>query len=171
LINKTLKSYSIRILKYKVTGGYRMSNRSEEKRYHLQRRINKYIVYTLKLLFVPLLVLTAGLTDMVHAMAGQPGGGGGGPQGPMAMLQSFLPLILIFVIFYFLLIRPQSKKAKEHKQMLENLKKGDKVMTNGGIYGIIEEIDAETATLKVGIKDDVRIKVNRGYIAGLRTKE
>lgn len=55
--------------------------------------------------------------------------------------------------------------------MLENLKKGDKVMTNGGIYGIIEDIDAEAAILKVGIKDDVRIKVGRAYIAGLRTKE
>ncbi|RJR17637.1 MAG: preprotein translocase subunit YajC [Nitrospiraceae bacterium] len=104
-------------------------------------------------------------------MAGQPGGNAGGPQGTTAMLQSFLPLILIFVIFYFLLIRPQSKKAKEHKQMLENLKKGDKVMTNGGIYGLIEDIDTETVTLKVGVKDDVKIKVNRGYIAGLRTKE
>jgi preprotein translocase subunit YajC len=55
--------------------------------------------------------------------------------------------------------------------MLENLKKGDKIMTNGGIYGLIEDIDADAVTLKVGIKDDVRIKVNRGYIAGLRSKE
>ncbi|HDH13247.1 MAG TPA: preprotein translocase subunit YajC [Nitrospirae bacterium] len=104
-------------------------------------------------------------------MAGQPGGGDAGTQGPGAMFQSFLPLILIFVIFYFLLIRPQSKKAKEHKQMLENLKKGDKIITTGGIHGIIEDIDANTATLKVGIKDDVRIRVGRSYIAGLRTGE
>ncbi len=147
-----------------------MPNRTEEKTHHLQCRINKYIAYSFKLLIFPILLI-AGPTDAVYAMAGQPGGTGGGPQGTMAMLQSFLPLILIFVIFYFLLIRPQSKKAKEHKQMLENLKKGDKVMTNGGIYGIIEDIDAETATLKVGIKDDVKIKVSRAYIAGLRTKE
>ncbi|UCH82474.1 MAG: preprotein translocase subunit YajC [Nitrospiraceae bacterium] len=100
-----------------------------------------------------------------------PPGQGGGSQGPGAMISSFMPLILIFVIFYFLLIRPQSKKAKEHKQMLENLKKGDKIMTNGGIHGIIEDIDTHTVTLKVGIKDDVRIKVNRSYIAGLRTGE
>ena len=113
-----------------------------------------------------------GFADLVYAMGGVPGGGAGGQsQGPFAMLQSFLPLILIFVIFYFLLIRPQSKKAKEHKQMLADLKKGDKIMTNGGIYGLIEDIDAETAILKVGIKDDVKIKVNRTYIAGLRTKE
>lgn len=108
-----------------------------------------------------------GLTDMVHALAA-PSGGGGEPQGAGAMIQSFLPLILIFVIFYFLLIRPQSKKAKEHKQTLQDLKKGDKVMTNGGIHGIIEDIDGDILTLKIGIKDDVRIKINRNYIASLR---
>ena len=108
---------------------------------------------------------------IVHAMAASPAGGNAAPQGAAAMIQSFLPLILIFIIFYFLLIRPQSKKAKEHKQLLENLKKGDKVMTNGGIYGLIEDIDEKTVTLKVGIKDDVKIKINRGYIAGLRDKE
>jgi len=147
-----------------------MSNRLIEKTGHVQRRIYKYMAYSFRLLLSSMLTV-AGLTATVHAMAGQPGGNAGGPQGTTAMLQSFLPLILIFVIFYFLLIRPQSKKAKEHKQMLENLKKGDKVMTNGGIYGLIEDIDTDTVTLKVGIKDDVKIKVNRGYIAGLRTKE
>ncbi len=110
-------------------------------------------------------------TDIAYALGAPPGGGGAAPGGAGSMLSSFLPLILIFVIFYFLLIRPQSKKAKEHKQMLENLKKGDKVITTGGIYGLIEEIDANTATLKVGIRDDVRIKVGRSYIAGLRTGE
>lgn len=104
--------------------------------------------------------------DNVYAMAAPPGGEAGGPG---AMISSFLPLILIFVIFYFLLIRPQSKKAKEHKQMLENLKKGDKIMTNGGIYGLIEDIDGDTVTLKVGIKDDVRIKVNRNHISNIRS--
>lgn len=107
--------------------------------------------------------------DIAHAMGGQ--GGGTAPQGGLGMLSSFLPLVLIFVIFYFLLIRPQSKKAKEHKQMLENLKKGDKVITTGGILGVIDDIDGEILTLKVGAKDDVRIRVNRNYIAGLRGKE
>ncbi len=114
--------------------------------------------------------LMAGFADVASAMAPPPGGAGG-PQGIGAMVQSFLPLILIFVIFYFLLIRPQSKKAKEHKAVLENLKKGDKIMTNGGIHGIIEDIDAETITLKVGIGGDVKIKIDRNYVAGLRTKE
>ena len=105
---------------------------------------------------------------IVHAMAAPPAGGNAAPQSTAAMMQSFLPLILIFIIFYFLLIRPQSKKAKEHKELLGNLKKGDKVMTNGGIYGLIDDIDDKTVTLKVGIKDDVKIKIDRGYIAGLR---
>ena len=109
-------------------------------------------------------------TDIAYAMGGAPGGGGE-QQGIGGMITSFLPLILIFVIFYFLLIRPQSKKAKEHKQMLDNLKKGDKVMTTGGVYGVIEDIDANAVILKVGIKDDVKIKVNRSYIAGLRDGE
>ena len=108
---------------------------------------------------------------IVHAMAAPPAGGNAAPQSTAAIMESFLPLILIFIIFYFLLIRPQSKKAKEHKQMLGDLKKGDKVMTNGGIYGLIEEIDEKTATLKVGIKDDVKIKISRGHIAGIRDKE
>lgn len=106
--------------------------------------------------------------DVAFAMGG-PGGTGGEQQGIGGMITSFLPLILIFVIFYFLLIRPQSKKAKEHKQMLDNLKKGDKVMTTGGVYGVIEDIDANAVVLKVGIKDDVKIKVNRSYVAGLRS--
>ncbi len=114
------------------------------------------------------LFVTAGTAQ---AMAGAPGGGDGAPQGPAAIFQSFLPLILIFVIFYFLLIRPQSKKAKEHKQLLENLKKGDKVLTNGGIHGLVEDLDEHVITLKIGVGSDVKIKIDRAYIAGLRTKE
>lgn len=108
-------------------------------------------------------------TDIAYAMAGAPSGGA--QQGAGGMLSSFLPLIFIFAIFYFLLIRPQSKKAKDHKMTLENLKKGDKIITNGGILGIIEDIDGDVLTLKVGVKDDTKIKVNRSYIAGLRGKE
>lgn len=129
-----------------------------------QAGLRKCAVYSL------MAVLLAGFAGVSYAMAPPPGGADGG-QGPAAMFQSFLPLILIFAIFYFLLIRPQSKKAKEHKQVLENLKKGDKIMTNGGIYGVIEDIDADAVTLKVGIGGDVKIKVNRSYVAGLRKKE
>lgn len=115
--------------------------------------------------------IVAGTAGTSYAMGLPPAGTGGESAGLGSMLTSLAPLLLIFVIFYFLLIRPQSKKAKEHKELLENLKKGDKIMTNGGIYGVIEDLDGETITLRVGTKDDVRIKINRSFIAGLRAKE
>jgi preprotein translocase subunit YajC len=104
------------------------------------------------------------LTELAYAMAppqGSEGQGGG--------LLGFLPLILIFVIFYFLLIRPQQKRAKDHKTMLDNLKKGDKVVTSGGIYGVIEEV--KTNTLVVKISENVRAKIGKAYIASVRTPE
>ena len=70
----------------------------------------------------------------------------------------FIPLILIFVIFYFFLIRPQQKKVKEHKLMVENLKRGDKVITSGGIIGTVERIiDGDKA--EVSITDNVKVEV------------
>ena len=75
-----------------------------------------------------------------------------------AGIGQFIPLILIFVIFYFFLIRPQQKKVKEHKLMVENLKRGDKIITSGGIVGTIERIiDAEKA--EVLISDSVKVEV------------
>lgn len=107
--------------------------------------------------------------DIVYAMAGAPQNTGNGePGGTGGAFYSFLPLILIFVIFYFLLIRPQSKKSKEHKTMLENIKKGDKIITSGGIHGLIENIDADILTIKIA--ENVKIKVSRSAIAGVREK-
>ena len=77
---------------------------------------------------------------------------------------SFLPLILIFVIFYFLLIRPQQKKVKEHQAFIAALKKGDTVVTNGGIYGEITGLTDTVATLEIA--DGVKIKLSRAHIAG-----
>ena len=69
-----------------------------------------------------------------------------------------IPLILIFVIFYFFLIRPQQKKVKEHKLMVENLKRGDKVITSGGIIGTVERIiDGDKA--EISITDNVKVEV------------
>ena len=85
------------------------------------------------------------------------------------MFQSLFPLIIIFGIFYFLLIRPQQKKAKEHKAMLNSLKKGDRVITSGGIYGIIYSLTAESVVLI--ISENVKIKVARGYIANVAASE
>ena len=73
----------------------------------------------------------------------------------------FIPLILIFVIFYFFLIRPQQKKVKEHKAMVEGLKKGDKVVTSGGITGTISRI-IDNDKIEVEIADNVTVEVIRG---------
>ncbi len=89
--------------------------------------------------------------------AGAPGGSGG--------FASFIPLILMFVIFYFLLIRPQQKKTKEHRQMIDNLKTGDRIITSGGLHGRITGV-AESA-LTVEIAEKVRVKVNRSSVSAL----
>ncbi len=88
-------------------------------------------------------------------------GGSGGDS--MGMLISIMPLILIFVVFYFLLIMPQQKKAKQHKLMLDGLTKGDEVITNGGIHGKVVGITDQVLTLDVGEK--VKIKVSKEFIA------
>lgn len=99
---------------------------------------------------------------LAYAMGGAPGGGGN-------PLMSFLPIILIFVIFYFLLIRPQQKRAKEHRGELANLKVGDRVLTAGGIYGNVTGIRDDEITVE--ISDKVRVKVNRGHIASVGKKD
>jgi len=100
-------------------------------------------------------------TGLAYAMGVPGGGGSGGAQGWM----SFLPIILIFVVFYFLLIRPQQKRSKDHRKLLEDLKVGEYVLTSGGIYGRITGLRDNTVTLE--ISDKVRVKVNRGNIAGV----
>ena len=88
----------------------------------------------------------------------QAAGAAAGPGG----LLSFLPLILIFFIFYFLLIRPQQKKSKEHQAFLANLKKGEAVITSGGLHGVITGITDQVVTLEIA--DKIRVKVSRGHI-------
>ena len=70
----------------------------------------------------------------------------------------FIPLILIFVIFYFFLIRPQQKKAKDHKAMVANLKRGDKVVTSGGIVGTVERV-MENDKAEIEISEDVKVEI------------
>jgi len=84
-------------------------------------------------------------------------------QGGSNIFASLLPLIVLFAIFYFLVIRPQQKQAKAHKEMIANLKKGDKVITNGGI--ICEVVKPEEDFIKVKLNDDVTIKISKEYIA------
>ena len=84
----------------------------------------------------------------------------------------FIPLILIFVIFYFFLIRPQQKKAKEHKLMVENLKRGDQVITSGGIVGTVERV-LENDKAEITISDNVKVEIIRstGIQGLLKTPE
>ncbi len=98
-----------------------------------------------------------GIAFAQGSAAAAPAAGGG-----FAAVGQFVPLILIFVVFYFLLIRPQQKKAQEQQNFLGNLKKGDKVMTAGGVHGTITGLTDSAVTLE--ITDNVRIKVHRGYV-------
>ncbi len=80
-----------------------------------------------------------------------------------SVLASLLPLVVLFGIFYFLIIRPQQKQAKQLKEMIESLKKGDKFVTNGGL--ICEVLKPEEDFIKAKLNEDTIIKIDRGYIA------
>ena len=84
----------------------------------------------------------------------------------MESIGAFLPLILIFGIFYILLIRPQQKKVKQHRDMLNNLRRGDKIITSGGIIGTINKV-FDNRELSVQISDDVEIRIAPGMIADM----
>ena len=102
------------------------------------------------------------MLGIAFAMAA-PQGGAAAPGGAQSALMNIVPLIFMFAIFYFLLIRPQQKKAKEHKSLLECLKKGDSVVTAGGVHGKIIAVDDSVITLEIAT--GVNIKINKGYIA------
>ena len=91
----------------------------------------------------------------------------GVPAGPSALVQ-FFPLILIFVVFYFLRIRPQQQKAKAHRQLLDDLKRNDEVVTAGGIYGRVMELSEKVLTLE--LTQNVRIRVERSKIESVVTE-
>ena len=91
--------------------------------------------------------------------------GGGGDGGFMTLL----PLILIFVVFYFLLIRPQQKKAKQHRDMLMNIRRGDKIVTGGGIIGTVTRVVSDDE-LAVEIAEGIKIRVQRGLVSGVLSR-
>ena len=99
------------------------------------------------------------ITALAYAM-GAPGdaaaqGGGGGASGLIMM-------VVIFAIFYFILIRPQQKKMKEHKKMIDELKKGDEIITGGGIYGVVENVTPDTVTVKIA--EGTKVKITRSSV-------
>jgi len=103
---------------------------------------------------------------LAFAMGGAPGGAAGGAAGGMAAFQQIIPLVFMFAIFYFLLIRPQQKKAKEHKALLGSMKKGDNVITAGGVHGKVTAVENELVTLEVA--NNVNIKITKSYIAAIK---
>jgi len=105
------------------------------------------------------------MLGLAFAMGTPPGGASGGGQ---SALLNIVPLIFMFGIFYFLLIRPQQKRAKEHRALLDALKKGDQVVTAGGLHGKVSAIDEAVVTLEVAT--GVNIKVDKGHIARVVTK-
>ncbi len=102
------------------------------------------------------------MTSIAYAAAPAAGPAGGG-------FASFLPLILIFVVFYFLLIRPQQKQAKAHQTFLTEMKRGYKVVTKGGLHGEITGLTDTIVTLEIA--KDIRIKVSRDAISGAVDKD
>ncbi len=93
----------------------------------------------------------------------------GAPAGGGDALLTFLPLILIFVVFYFLLIRPQQKRQKEHKAMVAALKRGDRVVTAGGLYGTVSKI-IDDAEMEVEIAEGVKVRMLRGTVQDVVAK-
>jgi preprotein translocase subunit YajC len=107
------------------------------------------------------------MLGLAFAMAPPPGGGAAG--GAQSAMMNLVPLVFMFAIFYFLLIRPQQKKAKEHRALLEGIKKGDQVVTAGGMHGKVTAIDDTVVTLE--ISNGVNVKFNKGHIASIVKKD
>jgi preprotein translocase subunit YajC len=95
---------------------------------------------------------------------GAPAGGG------TDMILQFVPFILIFVIMWFLIIRPQQRRVREHQEMIKNVRRGDTVVTSGGIIGKVTKVVEDAADVEVEIADGVRVKVARAMISEVRAK-
>jgi preprotein translocase subunit YajC len=103
---------------------------------------------------------------LMESVAWAQGTGGGSSGSGAGGLLSLVPFVLIFVIFYFLVIRPQQKRQKDQKALVDAMKKGDKVVTTSGIWGTVTNLGKETVTLQIA--DNVKIKMQRENIARLR---
>jgi preprotein translocase subunit YajC len=103
---------------------------------------------------------------LMESVAWAEGTGGGASGSGAGGLLSLVPFVLIFIIFYFLVIRPQQKRQKEQKALVDAVKKGDKIVTTSGIWGTVTNLGKDTATLQIA--DNVKIKIQRENIARLR---
>ncbi|MEQ8586079.1 MAG: preprotein translocase subunit YajC [Thalassobaculaceae bacterium] len=102
---------------------------------------------------------------LISTAYAQTGGAAGGD-----FLIQLLPLVLIFVVFYFLLIRPQQKRMKAHKEMLANVRRGDRIVGNGGLMGTVTKVNDDDDTLTVEIADGIRVQMLRSMLAEVRGK-
>ncbi len=112
--------------------------------------------------YIPIAMAPAGGGEG-GGMGCQQGEGGKGGLGGM-----LIPLILMFAVFYFLLIRPQQKRQKEHQKLVSELQKGDRVITTGGIHGIISNVKEKTISVKVA--DNVKLEINRANVTAVESK-
>ena len=94
---------------------------------------------------------------------------GGGQQAEGSGMEGIVMLLIMFAIFYFLLIRPQQKRAKQHKELIDSLKAGDQVITAGGLHGKVIAVQDTLATVEIA--SGVRVKINRGSIIGTKTDQ
>ena len=99
-----------------------------------------------------------------YAMAG-----GGAQDGGGSGMEGIVMLVIMFAIFYFLLIRPQQKRAKQHKELIENLNAGDQVVTAGGLHGKV--VSVQDAIVNLEIASNVRVKINRSSVVGTKTDQ
>ncbi len=100
------------------------------------------------------------LISAAHAQEGQPAGGG--------MIEFLIMIVIFFAIMYFLIIRPQSKRAKEHRALVEGLSKGDEIVTNGGVAGKVTEVSDDF--IRVEVADNVNVVVQRQSVASVLPK-
>jgi preprotein translocase subunit YajC len=105
------------------------------------------------------------LITSAHAMGG--GGNGGGPPagGPAGLFASFLPFFLIIVIMYFLIIRPQVKRQREQKTMLDAIQKGDRIVTTGGIHGTVAGFKEKEGIVILKVAENIKIELSKGAVA------
>ena len=106
---------------------------------------------------------------MIDVAYAQTGGAAAG--NPMAFFWQFFPLLLVFVVFYFLLIRPQSKRQKALREMIKSLKKGDRVVTSGGLHGEVFDVKDDTATLVLKVADNVKMVFTKQSVVSVESKK
>ncbi len=103
------------------------------------------------------------LVDAAHAMGGPPADGGGGGSAILGML----PFILMFLVLYLLILRPQIKKQKSHQKMVDELKKGDQVVTSGGIHGVVVNLKDDIVVLKIA--ENVKVDLSRAAVSSVKS--